>query len=169
MPTAMLPTMTFGMCLLCACGPSVVDDEIRDDGPAEEDVADQDCEDGPCASDLACGEEQRNCVGPFGIGKCVDGQCGPKPVDCVGEFSSESNCNESCSSRDLICVENGCDGATAFGLPGPEEVAIGQCGVGSSSARDIVTDIHGPCDRELNFSGEGSFSVYQCCCDNPEH
>jgi hypothetical protein len=25
-----------------------------------------------------------------------------------------------------------------------------------------------PCDAPLAFTGEGSFEIYQCCCDHPD-
>lgn len=148
-----------------ACGPRI------DDGGAEEadaaGAADVECEESSCP--ISCGD--RSCAGALGIGRCVDDKCSPRPMECVVESRTEKTCAEVCQSvgGGVVCVENGCEGATAFGYPGPEHLALGYCGDSTPSVRDAVTAIAGPCSAPLAFAGEGSFELYQCCCDDPEH
>ena len=151
-----------------ACGPRVPDDDSSGGVPNEQDAGDGACEESSCSSAQACGEEQRNCSGALGIGECIDGKCGPKLFACVVASTADHTCAEVCGARELTCVENGCDGATAFGYPGPQHEAVQLCGSSALGDREAVTDIPGPCDQELVFSGEGSFSLYQCCCDDPD-
>ncbi|MCX4240064.1 hypothetical protein [Paraliomyxa miuraensis] len=162
----MVETLTL-RCLLClvvtACGLRVEDEHGEDD--VEPDVADQGCEEGSCP--IACGD--RTCIGSLGIGRCVDDKCSPTPIECVIESSPEGNCTEVCASRGFFCVENGCEGATAFGYPGTEIEAISVCGESTPDVKAAVERIEGPCDAPLVFSGEGSFALYQCCCDHPDY
>jgi hypothetical protein len=150
-----------------ACGPQVDDDP----GPGEE-AADPDVAEGACGDDSCsrlCGEDQRACTKSLGIGGCIDDMCSPAPLDCVIESNPEDDCNAACASKGVVCAENGCDGATAFGYPGPAHLAIGYCGESTPSVQATVERIEGPCDAPLAFRGEGSFELYQCCCDDPEH
>jgi hypothetical protein len=157
------------MCLLTllalACGPRVEDDEgaveVGPDAPASG------CEESSCP--ISCAD--RTCIGALGIGRCVDDKCSPTPMECVGESRPEETCTEVCegASMGVICVENGCEGATAFGYPGPEHLAIGICGESTPEVREAVVHIEGSCDAPLVFTGDGSFELYQCCCDHPDY
>jgi hypothetical protein len=155
--------------LAFACGPRVHDD--HDEQAAGQDMAGADCDDPSCPSELLCGEDQRNCAGGLGMGECIDGKCGPVPMPCVGEESSEDTCADACARRGegVVCVENGCEGATAFGYPGPAHLAIAYCGESNSTVLDAVVPIEIACDAPLPFTGEGSFELYQCCCDHPDY
>lgn len=66
-------------------------------------------------------------------------------------------------------MENGCEGATAFGYPGPAHLAIAYCGESNSTVLDAVVPIELACDAPLPFTGEGSFELYECCCDHPDY
>lgn len=151
-----------------SCGPRVQDEDSAGEHADEQDAADDACGDGSCPPELLCGEEQRNCRGVLGIGDCIDGKCGPRLFECVGASSEEQTCAEVCGMLDMACVENGCDGATAFGYPGPQHEAVHACGSASPSFREWVTEIPGPCDQPLSFTGDDSFSIYKCCCDDPD-
>jgi hypothetical protein len=156
------------MVLAVACGPQADDDggeEAAAGGVA--DVADEGCEESSCP--ISCPD--RTCAGALGIGRCVDDECSPTPMECVIESRPEETCREVCEgvSTGVVCVENGCEGATAFGYPGPAHLAIGYCGESTPSVQAAVERIEGSCDTPLAFSGEGSFSLYQCCCDHPDY
>lgn len=92
-------------------------------------------------------------------------------MTCVGESSREDTCMEACARRgeDVLCVENGCEGATAFGYPGVELHAISVCGEATPEVLAAVVPLELRCDAPLVFRGEGSFAVYQCCCDHPDY
>jgi hypothetical protein len=149
------------MLLAVTCGPQAHDD--RGEEAAGPDAADDGCEESACP--IACGD--RTCSGALGIGRCVDDKCSPTPMDCVIESSPEETCTEVCVGKGVICVENGCEGATAFGYPGTEIEASGVCGESTPDVRAAVERIEGSCDAPLVFTGEGSFKLYQCCCDDP--
>jgi hypothetical protein len=153
--------------LVFACGPRPVDD--RDDDAAGAAGPADDCEDAECSSDQSCGPDQRSCYGALGMGDCIAGKCSPVPMDCVVESEPEDSCAEVCAAvgEGVICVENGCEGATAFGYPGPGHLAVDFCGQSNSTVQDAVIPIEMPCNAPLVFTGEGSFEVYQCCCDHP--
>jgi hypothetical protein len=157
------------MCLLTllavACGPRVEDDEgeveVGPDAPASG------CEESSCP--ISCAD--RTCIGALGIGRCVDEKCSPTPLECVIESRPEETCAEVCTGvgDGVVCVENGCEGATAFGYPWAEIESIMVCGESTPDIRAGVTHIEGPCDAPLVFTGDGSFELYQCCCDHPDY
>jgi hypothetical protein len=146
-----------------ACGPRVEDDQGGDAAGPE--AVDDACGGSSCP--LQCGEDRHTCPNSLGIGACVDDECSPSPWDCVIESSPEKTCEEACESKGVICVENGCEGATAFGYPGPATDTVTFCGDNDSQVRDAVVPIQVPCEAPLVFTGEGSFELYQCCCDDP--
>jgi hypothetical protein len=152
--------------LAMACGPRPTDDgDDPGEDAARRDAGDEGCEESSCP--ISCAD--RTCIGALGIGRCIDDECSPSPIECVTETSAQRSCTAVCASRNVVCVENGCEGATAFGYPGPVTHTIGFCGESTPSIRDAVVPIEGPCDAPLAFAGEGSFELYQCCCDDPEH
>jgi len=152
--------------LALACGPRVENDDAEA-ADASPDVVDGQCEDGSCP--LACGD--RPCAGALGMGWCIDDKCSPVPMECVVESRSENDCKTVCEgvADGFVCVENGCEGATAFGYPGPATQTIAFCGESTPEIQEAVVYIEGPCDAPLVFTGEGSFELYQCCCDDPAH
>lgn len=156
-----IESMIWLMLLASSCGPQVADDE--DAGAA----AGQDHGDAYPA-EAPCGERQLSCAG--GLGECIDGKCAPAPTKCVIESDREDTCMDACARHGdgVICAENGCDDATAFGYPGTEVEAISVCGEGTPEVQDAVVPIEMPCDAPLRFTGEGSFALYQCCCDHPD-
>ncbi len=164
-------TTRFTSCLallMLACGPQATDDHAEDAaGPG---AAADDCGDASC-SPAPCGERRLNCAGGLGMGECVDGKCAPVPMTCIIESDAEATCTEACARKgeDVVCVENGCEGATAFGYPGVELQALEVCGHAAPDVLEAVVPIQAPCDAPLVFRGEGSFAVYQCCCDHPEY
>lgn len=148
-----------------ACGPHIEGDHGED--PMQPDVAAGGCDEGSCP--LSCGD--RSCAGALGIGRCIDDECSPTPMECVIESSPERTCKEVCEGvgAGVVCAANGCEGATAFGYPGTEFEALSICGESTPEVRAAVEHIEGSCDTPLLFSGEGSFSLYQCCCDHPDY
>jgi hypothetical protein len=155
------------MVLVFACGPRVEGDDENAGAPEDEG---HDCVDANCSPGPLCGERQLSCAGGLGMGECIDGKCSPAPMKCVIESDPEDTCMEACARQGegVICVENGCEGATAFGYPGPGHLAIDFCGQSNSTVQDAVVPIEMRCDSPLVFAGEGSFEVYQCCCDHPD-
>lgn len=158
------------LCLLTAvvaCGPQVDDDD--DDVAAADvaDVAEEGCDESSCP--IACPD--RTCAGALGIGRCIDDKCSATPMECVIESRPEETCSEVCEGvgMGVVCVENGCEGATAFGYPGIELAALSVCGESTPDVQAAVERIEGPCDTPLLFTGEGSFALYQCCCDHPDY
>jgi hypothetical protein len=153
------------LCLLAplavTCGPHVDDDQGKD--VATPDAGGEGCQESSCP--ISCGD--RTCIRALGIGRCVDDKCSPTPMDCIIESSPEETCTEVCEGHGVICVENGCEGATAFGYPWAEMESIMVCGESTPDVRAAVERIEGPCDAPLVFTGEGSFKLYQCCCDDP--
>lgn len=149
--------------LIVACGPQA--DDEPEEAAAGPDLAEDGCEESSCP--VACGD--RTCVRALGIGRCIDDKCSPTPLGCIIESTPENTCAEVCSSKGVVCVENGCEGATAFGYPGPAHLTIAYCGESTPEIRDAVVPIEGPCDAPLAFTGEGSFELYQCCCDDPSN
>jgi hypothetical protein len=164
----MTTRFTSCLALLLACGPQAADDHEEDAaGPAG---AADDCDGASCSSASSCGERELNCAGGLGMGECIDGKCSPVPMTCVGELSPEDTCTEACGRRGegVVCVENGCEGATAFGYPGVEPQALTVCGESTPDVLEAVVPIAMPCDSPLVFRGEDSFAIYQCCCDHPD-
>jgi hypothetical protein len=153
--------------LMFACGPRLDDDDEDAGAP---DGGGHDCDDASCSPGPLCGERQLNCAGGLGMGECIDGKCSPVPMGCVGELSPNDTCTEVCADegRSVVCVENGCDGVTAFGYPGTELEALAVCGDSTPDVREAVVPIEMSCDAPLHFTGEGSFALYQCCCDHPD-
>jgi hypothetical protein len=156
------------MLLTFACGPRIEEDSGGVGDPLDEN--ENDCDGAGCSPSPLCGEDQRNCYGSLGMGECIDGKCSPVPMGCVGELSPENTCADVCAAegQGVICVENGCEGATAFGFPGPAHLVAPYCGQSNSTVRDAVVPIEMSCDAPLRFTGDGSFEIYQCCCDHPD-
>jgi len=153
-----------------ACGPRVNDDSAADSsGDMGNDVAAGDaCASGACPPELYCGDSMTVCGGALGIGDCIDGKCGPTPVECVVASTPERTCGDVCEREGILCVEGGCEGATAFGFTAPQDIAVQMCGSSAPSVREFVTPLDIACTDVLDFSGDPSFQLYQCCCDDPD-
>jgi hypothetical protein len=158
--------------MVVGCGPRVTggdhSDATSSSDPGDE-ANDDACGEGSCPAELFCGEEQRICEGGLAIRPCIDGHCGPSPRACVVVYQEEDTCAEVCGRVGFTCVENGCEGATAFGFPGPPErgdLVSALCGSGAESVIEMVVPISGSCEDELDYSA--GFAVFQCCCDSPD-
>src|SRR5690606_11339632 len=59
-----------------------------------------------------CGESGAKCIGPMGIGDCIDDECQGRLVECrIGG----TNCDDTCADHGGVCAEDRCEGVTAFG------------------------------------------------------
>lgn len=104
-----------------------------------------------------CGELGLHCVGPLGIGSCIDGQCGPTLSQCYG---ATGTCAEICAIEGRSCAPLGCDGATGWGWTASSvEEATVLCGFPDHQS---VDPMHMACDDDL----EGLAQVLSCCCSN---
>ncbi len=103
-----------------------------------------------------CGERGLTCVGPLGIGECVDGECQARlTMTC---YSPDRNCDEVCGDLGAVCALQGCEGATAWVWnASTKEEADYLC---LSADRDAAEALAIPCDEELT---DVAMSV-NCCC-----
>ena len=107
-PTQALAIATASL-LLLGCGQRTLDtDNTNPEVSDEPDVAQ-----GVPGDPWHCGESDAKCVGPLGIGDCIDGECQGRLFDC---WTTGLTCTELCAeSPGSSCAPGGCDGATAFG------------------------------------------------------
>lgn len=151
----MHPSTPFGLTLLLltasACGPGRPDvDATGQDAPMP-DLAEVES-----LGDLdACRDMGLNCIGPLGIGSCIDGQCGPTLGQCYG---ATGTCTEICAMEGRACAPLGCKGATGWGWTASlvEEASL-LCGQGDHQSAEPM---YVGCDDEL----EGLAQALSCCC-----
>jgi hypothetical protein len=134
------------------CGPGRPDTETTTQDTSMPDVGQAESLGDP----WDCGELGLVCIGPLGIGSCVDGQCGGRLSQC---YVAAVTCAEICASEERICDELGCDGATAWGWTASslDEASV-LCG---SASHQTVEPMFMGCGEEL----EGLATVLSCCCD----
>jgi hypothetical protein len=102
-----------------------------------------------------CGELDLVCIGPLGIGSCVDGECGGWLSDC---YQATGTCAEICATEGRVCDELGCDGATAWRWTASSLLeAYDLCG---SASHQTVEPMFIGCGDEL----EGLTTALSCCC-----
>lgn len=103
-----------------------------------------------------CGELGLKCVGPLAIGECIDGECGPHLSDCMAGQS----CENACATYGEVCVERGCEGATAFAfMAGTQAEADARCG---EAMRVDAVGVEVTCGEVLPL---GQATTWRCCCD----
>lgn len=103
----------------------------------------------------SCGEIGAVCIGPLGIGECINGQCGATLGEC---HRPPGDCNSICALDDRPCVELACEGATAFGWNTPTQAeADTLCVVGHEQS---ATPLLVACDEPLDDLA----MIVSCCC-----
>ncbi|EDM81251.1 hypothetical protein PPSIR1_40245 [Plesiocystis pacifica SIR-1] len=102
-----------------------------------------------------CGEEDLKCIGPLGIGECVDGECQGRLTFC---HLAAGTCAEICANDGGVCAPLDCEGATAFAWDyALQEEADALC---DAAIKDAATPLEIGCDDELNTFGK----TVNCCC-----
>lgn len=140
---------------LFGCGQRTTDAE--DAANADHVATEPDLPQGELGDPWHCGESDAKCVGPLGIGDCIDGECQGRLFDC---WTSGSTCTEACAANPgSSCAPGGCDGATAFGwsTSNPDE-AVEAC---SDALETGATPLTIGCDDPLPFA---DFPGIRCCC-----
>lgn len=132
-----------------ACQPPGIPDESADSPEAAD--GGEDSKEDP----WHCGEENLHCVGPLGIGECVDGECQGRLTFCR---LASGTCSEICANEGAVCAPNDCEGATAYLWDYPtQEEADGIC---SAAIKEAATPWAIGCDDELSGLGK----TVNCCC-----
>jgi hypothetical protein len=111
---------------------------------------------GPDEDPWDCGEMGLTCIGPLGIGSCVEGECqGRLTMTC---YPPDRNCDEICADLGATCAPQGCEGATAWVWnASTKEEADYLC---LAADRDAAEALAIGCDEELT---DLAMSV-NCCC-----
>jgi hypothetical protein len=136
-----------------ACGPGQPDGEVTGQDAPTPDLGQAESLGDP----NNCGELGLHCIGPLGIGSCIDGECGPTLSDCYG---TSETCTEICALTGRACAPLGCDGATAWGWTASSvDEAVALCGLADKQA---VEPMYMGCDDDL----EGLAPVLSCCCSS---
>jgi hypothetical protein len=136
-----------------ACGPGSPDGEMTGQDTPMPDLGQAESLGDPDN----CGELGLNCIGPLGLGSCVDGQCGPTLSQC---YNASGTCAEICALEGRACAPLGCDGATGWGWTASSvDEATALCGLAN---HQTVEPMYMACDDEL----EGLAQVLSCCCSN---
>ncbi len=149
-----LPPPAYGIAvlILVGCGAGPIDGETGSQAEIPKDVGDDQ------GDPWHCGELGLKCIGPLGIGECIDGQCGPRlGQQCWGPQFAPT-CDDYCEAFDLSCASQACDGATVWGWTGPPDWADLMC---SDNTKDTAISLTLGCDEPL----EGSLTVFRCCCE----
>ena len=138
--------------VVTACGPG----EVNDQDPGLEPDLPADAEAGVVGDPWNCGELGLKCVGPLGIGECIDGECQAHlGAQCWSpEFAP--SCDAYCKSFDESCAYLGCEGATAYGWMGSQLEADAAC----INHIDSVVPMTVTCEQPL----EGLVTTVLCCC-----
>jgi hypothetical protein len=139
--------------LLSACGPGERDTETSSaESPADlGEPEGADSQNDP----WNCGEIGAVCVGPLGIGDCIDGQCGATLGEC---YRPPGDCDSICDLDGRTCAEFACEGATAWAWNATTQYeADTLCALGDQQA---VTPLAVGCSEPLD---ELATSV-SCCC-----
>lgn len=127
------------------------DAEEQADGNEDPDAADE----GDTEDPWNCGELGLNCVGPFNVGECIDGECQAKFTGC---FPAVGTCEEMCGEQGATCHDRGCDDSTAFLWDGDDvDEALESCAL-LTKPYALKPDIG--CDDPLDEHG----LVANCCC-----
>ena len=147
------------VCLLAGCGDRTI-------GPTDgdgNDVADEDAmpdamDEGVVGDPWHCGESDAKCVGPMGIGECIDDECRGRLSSC---WHGGTTCTDVCKGEheDLVCAEAECEGATAYGwsLSSIEESDV-MCTLADRATSTALTI---GCDDPLPFD---TYPGLRCCC-----
>ena len=137
--------------LVLACGRQLPgDDDEQSDDSATPDL--------PTEDPWNCGELGLKCVGPLGIGECVQGECQATLGGECWVAASVGTCEQYCGMLGRTCAELACDGATAYGWQGEPEMASVLC-LDADHATAVPLELG--CDEPL----EGTATVLMCCCD----
>ena len=137
--------------VLAACRPGLVDDASTSQDSQLEEAEVPDTDEDP----WKCGELGLVCVGPLGIGECVDGACQGRLSSC---YPPAMTCAEICGELDAACLEHGCEGATAWVWDAPtQEEADYLC---VSGHRDSAQALSIGCEDDLT----GLAKRVNCCC-----
>jgi hypothetical protein len=140
---------------LFACGPGDVTATDTSPDPSVEDAPNG--EEGVVGDRWKCGELGLVCVGPLGIGECIDDVCSPKLGKCQGvDFAP--TCDVYCEGVERSCAYLGCEGATAYGWLGDLAWAGDRC---LEPDHDLAVPLTVACDEPL----EGHASILRCCCE----
>lgn len=140
--------------VLGACGPGGRDTGTDDSNP-HADVGEGGEDDESKEDPWNCGEIGAICVGPLGIGECVDGQCGATLGECYGP---PGDCNSICALDGRLCAELACDGATAWVWNASTQYESNiLCAIGDEES---VTPLTVACDEPLDNLAKG----VSCCC-----
>ncbi|PRQ00026.1 hypothetical protein ENSA5_28400 [Enhygromyxa salina] len=104
-----------------------------------------------------CGQSETNCVGPMGIGDCVEGECQGRLFNC---WTAGSTCADACAEQPgSSCAEGRCEGATAFGWGGQDhDESVELCTWADEAS---ATPLTLACDEPLPFA---DFPGIRCCC-----
>src|SRR5690606_23865525 len=84
-------------------------DDIANDGDAKEPDA---MAEGVVGDPWNCGESGAKCIGPMGIGDCIDDECQGRLSSCR---LGGTTCDVLCGNEGGVCAEDRCEGVTAFG------------------------------------------------------
>lgn len=102
-----------------------------------------------------CGEANVSCVGPLGIGECIDGECQGRLSGC---WEAGTSCDELCEQAGGAC-DRSCSDAAAFGWMAATSVeALDMCAMADAGTATALTVA---CDEPLPFS---DYTAIRCCC-----
>ncbi len=142
--------------VLTACGPQPVEDEAADQTTESDFTAESSAtESGIMGDPWNCGELGETCVGPLGIGDCIDGVCRGRLGSCYGPFGR--NCDELCALDGFTCAQSECEGVTAFGWMGSQQYADTMC---ISGDKPSAVPLNITCDESLDELA----TTVNCCC-----
>jgi hypothetical protein len=101
LPCAPILFLMLGL-FACRAGPIPGDTEADDDDDPPEVLGDP----------WKCGELGLKCVGPLGIGQCINEQCTPKLGNQCWGADFAPTCDHYCEAFEQSCAFEGCEGAT---------------------------------------------------------
>ncbi|PRQ03107.1 hypothetical protein ENSA7_53780 [Enhygromyxa salina] len=148
-PTPTLLLLVLSSCLL-GCNQRPLDpDSTEADAGMPPDVG------GVMGDPWNCGEEQLSCVGPLGIGDCIDGKCQGRLSTC---WESGASCTALCEELGASC-DASCEGAAAFGWAAEtENEALAMC---VEPFDEGASPLSVTCEQPLPFA---DYSAIRCCC-----
>lgn len=140
--------------IAAACGPPRPDDDgtSADDHTPIPDLGNGD--------KWNCGDLGVSCVGPLGIGDCIDGQCQPRLGHQCYSPAWTPTCDDYCIAEGSTCAADRCSGVTAWGWPGDQTMGDILCTDGD---RHTAFPLDVACDEPL----EGLATTLRCCCEFP--
>lgn len=144
--------------LLASCGDRTIQTSSGDANKvaANEDPTPDAMDEGVHGDPWNCGEKGYKCLGPMGIGECIDDECTGRLHGC---FVGGTTCADLCADEGVVCREAACDGATAFGwgVSSPE-ASIELC---TYAEKEWATPLTIGCDEAIPFD---AYPGVRCCC-----